>query len=273
MTTKVSKQHVVSVRKGTPSKTWKENLRRACLDRVRQISRSRKTTGETKNNSVQPARLLVEREMVQQGISLLSPCTTSRHNVSFEEDNTAMVLLAEEHGDDDDDSAPQANHYISEQELFELLEEVEAEIEKAETLRIDEVLQYEERGQLDLEERISEFQTWSEESLKIRESYETVLCPICCESNLQQDTSTGRIVCPNVMDGSCSFDLPNQHKILLETLKEFLRVVLEEHGSYCNERLSFYVARGVNGADSMIQDQDGLLIASCYSCGTNKTIA
>ena len=239
------------------SKTWKEKLRTACLDRARE--KRRRTPVKKVHEQVQSARLLIEKEMIEQGIVLSSPCTVSPDVDSMEE--TPRLSSPE---------TPHASDFISEEELFELLSQVEAELEKVDTLQLEEMLEFVHGDQMDLEERIADYQEW-EESSKTQQ-VEAVLCPICSECNLLQSLPSHRLVCPNHMDGSCDFDLPNPNNLSLQDLRERLHLAYEHHASYCLGSLSFRVLNDSSTDDTACHRRENL-IAQCSTCGTSIPIA
>jgi hypothetical protein len=255
------------VRKGTPtaSKVWKESLRKACLDRARKRRLLSATRTPSRNDhdlsDLVPARLLIEEEMMQQGVSLLSPCTDhakpqaiSPPEIPQYDPMETTTSVA---------SSPHEEHFISEDELFDLLAEVEAEIERTESLELEGFLDLARTDELDLEERIAEFQEWEGNSV------EGVLCPLCQEANLLH--SHNRLVCPNHMDHSCAFDVQNTLNLSLDDLQERLRVGYDLHTSYCHENLSFQMISDITTDD--VAPMGASLVAVCDTCGTRIPIA
>ena len=248
-------------RKGTVGKAWKESLRKACLDRARK----RRLTSKTFSDILKPARLLIEEEMVQQGVSLVSPCIDSHstpqlrsldNSLTTDEPMHATNLLSAM-------SAPESTYCISEDELFDLLAEVEAEIERTESSQLDEMLEFANGSQEDLENRIAEYQEWEHESL-----VRGIICPLCHEADLTQ--LHDRFVCPNSMDQSCPFDLANTQGLSLEDLRERLQVAYDEHASYCNGNLSFEMAKDNMTGFRSLECQS--LVATCSSCESTLQI-
>ena len=199
--------------------------------------------------------------MEHQGVSLLSPCTDRQHVL------VSPAVDMDEELDSREVHQAVADHFLSEEELFELLEEVEAELEKTEAVQIEECLHIERIDQLDLEERISEFQQWEEIEIG---DVTVVLCPLCSDARLVYTLPDPRFVCPNSMDGSCALDIPNPDRLLLDDLRERLRIALEGHASYCHDTLSFVIVNG--DTDASRSGLNRRLVAKCSSCDTAMAI-
>jgi hypothetical protein len=129
----------------TPSPGWKESLRQACLDRARRkrrdlVMRKRRQLSFDDNDGAedQPARMVVEEELRRRGVAIHSAC--------FEEESTAisqecgigsdpmMAAMTQDYDEveepmDDPYSRSIGDHFISEEDLFDLLQEVENELQ------------------------------------------------------------------------------------------------------------------------------------------------
>lgn len=73
----VRRQHRGALGAATPPLRWKENLRRACLDRARQkrrdlVMRKRQLSGAHLDSAVMPAQNVVEEELRKLGVSIVS---------------------------------------------------------------------------------------------------------------------------------------------------------------------------------------------------------
>jgi len=229
-----TKRSIVSARKRTPvaSKSWKENLRQACLHRVRQRRSSPEAL--TDNEDMLSPRLLVEHELREHGVMLISPFA-DRNQQHF----TPQVV----------------DHHISEEELFELLQEVEEEMQRSDGLYLEEMIKNARDQEQYLENQIADYQQW-EESKTVQASIQ-VLCPICQEANLTK-TPNGDIVCPNHMDGSCAFYLADKQGTSLFDLRERLRQAYEQHNAHhCQNSLCFEIT-----------PETSELLALCSACDT-----
>lgn len=360
----------IPVRKRTPtgSKTWKEKLRLACIDRARRRrrhdhdhdhpndgngqdyndsdnDRQRPSGGEEIDGDssmmsigmqLPPARAILDAELRQQGITIMSPCihmnsrnehqqqmnaysssspsrgastslysqvdspsaaaaaTFTANNDSGINDDTSGT---NDYGDDNDNNI-HANHYISEEELFELLQEVEEEMQRSE----EEMYQLLARErEYELEQQVQDFEQQQEQEQEAASTDVSlwnftaapvaVLCPICKEANLSE-TMQGGILCPNHMDGSCPFELRagNGHglalALTLENLCQQLRYAYEQHALYCHDYLSFEVSTTTatnNVNDRMIhteqqhqhyqgQAENTSLVAVCPACETRMQL-
>lgn len=226
----------------TASKTWKENLHRACLDRARRERTEKSVNRDNRANDDHgvflSARFMVEDELVQRAISVQSPCSDGGHLWDAANQTPAGLMDSSRKVD------PFSNHFITEDELFELLAEVEQEIEREDALHLDEMIEIALHERDYLQDQVMDFERWEESKQQNEEidSAMTVLCPICHDANLIQ--STGRsIVCPNRMDGSCSMNLDNV-TIVLSELQEKISMAFEQHSFNCNNCLSFQIQEG-----------------------------
>jgi hypothetical protein len=311
----------VPARKRTPTacKTWKEKLRLACLDRARRRRRHDHDRDSFLNDGndyegdemdgdiLPPARALLEEELRQQGITVISPCINmdSRFEQQQQQLQQQQMMNTDscsspsrdvsnnDRVTDDNNNEIHANHYISEEELFELLQEVEEEMQRGEE-EMHQLLANE--RELELEQQVQEFEQQKEAAFAESSSWNTVkplapravLCPICKEANLSE-TMQGGIVCPNHIVGSCPFELrgghaQRQHGLTLTRLCQQLRRAYEQHAKYCHDFLSFEVATtAATNNDMMIyteqqqQQQPGQvknnsLVAVCPACETRMQL-
>jgi Replication protein A interacting C-terminal len=247
-------------RKITPiaSKTWKENLRRACLERAR---RGRKKLAENhhadsaiENENGLSVRCMVEDELRQRAIAIHSPCNEGQFQLEPYRDPTERMDALEESCTE----VPKAHHFITEEELFELLAEVEQEIERNEALHLDEMIELARHESEYLQDQVSDFERWEESKQQYNsDSTIAVLCPLCHGENLIQ-TPDLSILCPNRMDGSCSMQLDNA-VLTLHDLEARMRTAFEEHALYCHNYMC-------------CQIQEGQLRATCSVCDTMMEI-
>jgi len=264
MVTTMERKSVARKITPTASKTWKENLRRACLDRARRQRRQQLSTTNNNNESQQqqqqpddedclmsPARRMVEEELRQQAIGIRSPCLHQQEAVDHQMETSLDEPDEQQNGTGDAHSltaVPIAHHFISEEELFELLEEVEQEMQREQALHVDDILEMAQHEKAYLEEQVIDFEQWEEMH---HQHDNTVPCPVCHESNLI--LSNGAIVCPNTMDGSCSLQLPSDN-LSLEHFQDKLRSAFDEHSMHCHHYLTFWM------------ENDGHLRANCSAC-------
>jgi hypothetical protein len=329
----------VPARKRTPtgSKTWKEKLRLACIDRARQRRRhdhandrndhvtnddsdkrpNDEFVGDSSMSILPPARAILEEELRQQGITIMSPCismdnrndqqqspsrdasssSSSRYSqvdspsaAAFTANNDSGINVHTSGDNNKDDNAIHANHYISEEELFELLQEVEEEMQRSEE-EMHQLLAREREHEL--EQQVQDFEEQQEQDAATIDSslWNTtvpiaVLCPICKEANLSE-TRQGVILCPNHMDGSCPFELragngdARQHglTLTLENLCQQLRYAYEQHALYCHDYLSFEVHDNTMIHEEHQQQQqqqqqaeNTSLFAVCPACETRMQL-
>lgn len=221
------------------SKPWKEEIRRACLLRFRtsRFCTPEKTLGSGRTiSSVQSfeelqLRHVIEDEMRRNGVILDSPCSDScsadAKRVTFE----PMEALADDGRSID---IPKANHYITEDELFDLLEEIEEEIQRERSNGFEEMIDI---ARQDLEDQVADFELWQESKLRQDDNATgSFLCPVCRDAHLMI-TSSGSLVCPNHMDGSCSMNLRGLHGHTLMDVQDRLREAFENHSAQCSKIL------------------------------------
>ena len=156
---------------------------------------------------------------------------------------------------DDNDSFPIANHYITEDELFDLLQDIEDEIERERMQSLEDILDITSN---DLYDRIAYYEQWEDTTFDDNTAACPLLCPLCQETNLLP-TATGGLVCPNHMDGSCSMILNELSGINVDNLRDRLAHTFEEHGILCNYKLVF----GIN---------HNRLVGHCDFCSANYSI-
>jgi hypothetical protein len=273
----------------TASKIFKEHVRNACLERAR---RRRRQEQQQFRNTPQQLRLsfaqdVVADELQRLGIIVGTASTyydyhqtepDGSENIaqnlfgSLEQATTDASMVDDDslgNDDNDDDNTPKAHHFISEEDLFQLLEEVEQELMRVEVECFNMQAENEEQYWM---EQIAEYERWEEEhsNLNIETNEQTqVICPICQEEYLLETASqfgNKTIVCPNHMDGSCSMQLVHclDRQCTRTNLCERIRCAFEQHAVYCCGQLDFKVVQQQPGSDK--------LIASCNQCGTVMTV-
>jgi Replication protein A interacting C-terminal len=205
-------------------KRWKESIRQACLARVRQrqLQQHEETASE-----------MIENEL-------------RRHSWRVQDDIMEGVVAR---SNDRQEAALRASHFLSEAELFELLEEVENEMQLNNEQHLEEILHQAQNEMQYWEHQVTDYEQWQSDQQKIEST--AVLCPICQDANLTQH-SDGSILCPNAMDGSCSARLTFDSS--LPELQHMIRSTYEEHSLHCHNHLVFRVA------------DDSRLVATCSSC-------
>ena len=167
---------------------------------------------------------------------------------------------------------------ISEEELYELMEEVEEELR-----REDELFAAERAEQLDsaeLQHCIEEFQEW-ESGMQLEERFShgeddldgldagtpehtvSVICPICQDMELLQQQNA--VVCPNT---NCPLSLCRHGKRLtLSTLLRSLQETLTLHSDECTHNLEFAIRK-----DEGMESEQPRLVGRCLECGWQKSV-
>jgi hypothetical protein len=163
-----TKRSVAKKSNQTASKAWKEQLRQACLGRA-QLRRWRHCSNQDNDNDdgLSP-RAMVEEELFQRGISLVSPSLAEAPAADGAQSFWWPVSPREiddgknemEDFSMDVVGKTKTNYHITEEELFQLLEEVEEEMQRQDALRLEEVLEMKRDEELFLQNQIADFEYW-----------------------------------------------------------------------------------------------------------------
>lgn len=191
--------------------------------------------------------MLVEEELEESGVSIVS-------------DNPDSPSTAEA----TTESVNDEEYAISEEELYELMQEVEDELQREEAMYAEEFLNtaeyYEQLHQQELEWQIAEFEEWE----AINQHNETVPCPICNDEAILEEQDW--FVCPNNMQGTCPFKVSKPDiNFSLADLKNSLALALETHAAHCFSPIRFVV-------DKRDESELTTLVALCTDCNTNNQV-
>jgi predicted transcriptional regulator len=173
------------------SKGWKRRLYRDCLDRTRRA----RAQGATPDRNGMAFDLLRQHAIEIQVVSswhngendtiFQSSSSSSREYLEIQEEAETSRMSIDEGCCDVD--APQHNdelgvaHYITEEELFDLMKEVEDEIDREEMLRHEQIFYMDQHDQRCLEEQVTEFEEWQQQR-----TMAPPLCPTCYEETVLQ---------------------------------------------------------------------------------------
>jgi Replication protein A interacting C-terminal len=271
---------------------WKDSLRQACVARARKnrkylIWKKRHLPAEEVTNTRgfttprrscnDDVRSLVEHELRQQGVAVATPAAShcdyleacgAPHSPPHQQQQQQQ----QQHNQPMDDPLDQSwlledSHVLSEEELYELMQEVEEELRRSEEELVEEVLEEEERWHMeDIDQQVAHYEEW-EESLAMSSDENIVICPICCEAFLRQHSPT-EIECSN---DACHFHITGQ-TLSLPDLKERLRSAFDEHSSLgCSCTLTIDIHNNTHAEDPM--EGCGHLFGSCHKCDALMTIA
>ena len=284
------------MKRRTPSKSWKDNLRQACLDRARRRQLQRRQGEEEDGEhagqesvSLPVARAMVEEELRQQGVSVISPCMdhNNRNNegLARELSSPHQLLDAYEPMMDDarsaeNDATSAAHHYLTEDELFALLESVEEEIQRADADFLEDIIHQQEEEQFLLEDQVAEYEQWQAQEAHASNNFKeqdedslTVLCPVCNHANLIEAPDGCTIICPNIMDGSCSLELtattqPGGQVSLLHLLHQQLLSAYQQHTeTECHGDLTFEMMHTTMNTEHD-EPTTKMLNAVCHGCSS-----
>lgn len=211
---------MIASQKRTISESRKHDLRSACLKRIR--TNSWKTPDKVNDDSIiRPIRTIIEDEMRRSGVFLESPCSEDNNN------SNNMNRLLENGGCEEDmdvtrlndDYCPRSNHFMTEDELFELLEELEDEIHTQQPIDYDAIF---DMAQKDFEDQVADFEQWESNDFEQLQSF---LCPLCCSANLCILQSGTLICCPN--QPSCSMFVDQLHNLAWQEVRNRLTSFLD----------------------------------------------
>lgn len=173
---------------------------------------------------------------------------------------------------------------MTEEEWYELLQDVEDDLKRAEEAQLDDMLDDERRY---LEEQVADYERWQEQEEEDRRRGRcvvdgdgadhislsfghAVVCPLCQDAPLAQ-TPDGSLTCPNRMDGSCPLHLEARPGLSLSSLRHSLAAAFDEHNNAaaasqgCLTPLRFEAVSRPAGGTS--------LVAYCPSCRGSKLVA
>jgi hypothetical protein len=259
---------------------WKESLRQACVARARKNRKdliwkkrhmpaeeatitSGFTTPQRSGND--DVRSLVEQELRQQGIAVVTPASSHYEYLEASGAPRSQPHHHQQHNRPLDAHRHQSwlledSHVLSEEELYELLQEVEEELRRSEEELMEEVLEEERWHKEDFDQQVAHYEEW-EDSMAISGDESIVICPICCEAVLRQHSPT-KIACSN---DACHFHVTGQ-TLSLPDLKERLRRAFDEHSSLgCSCNLTIDVLHN-NDCTEDPMEGCGQLIGSCPQC-------
>ena len=258
---------------------WKESLREACIARARKnrqalIWQKRHQPADevlTMDTGDGPCcnddiRSLVEQELRQQGVDLVTLQDVSHCDVYQAKHSPSCQPQNGEHENChvmNDDC-----HFLSEEELYELLQDVEEELRRSEEILLEEILEQEQRQMEEMEQQIADYQAW-EDSLALNGGeQDVVICPVCCEAMLRQPSPT-KISCSN---DACHFQLCGQ-TLSLADLKDKLQYACEKHSSVgCPCTLTMDILPSNDYTEDLMQ-VNGHLFGSCLDCDAMILIA
>lgn len=245
--------------KRTPTASWKDDLRRACLDRARQRRRQERQRPSSEQaitlrndprirdypDDDEPgyychetsAQALIQEELNQFRVTVRTPSQPER--------GTNHARRKELRRDDHNFNNDHQHYSMTEEEWIELIQEVEEEMERAEALQLEQALELDRSEEQYWQEQIAHFDEHEYNDYDDDDYHDyndgtqvTVVCPICHEANLTE-TTHGDVVCPNHMDGSCLLHLSPRNGLTRQSLCHALSLAYQEHARYCNGNLFF----------------------------------
>jgi hypothetical protein len=277
---------------------WKEKLRQACLVRARKQRRfshsninhdvdnnqssdvlmsTAAAAAATPRTMVTSPRSMVEDEIRRrQGVLVMvTPSTIGGHHEPLGSSSRDPYYLnhgnnnddesMEEENDDNNQNDDEQQYFLTEDELLELLEEVQAEIDNREEQEgwLEQELELSRQEEAAMQGQIEEYIQWSQQqqydemnnnndktSSSPASYYDeaAVLCPICQDAQLMQmqtcsterQYETSDLICPNHMDGSCAFRLSGRPGLSLSSLRQRLARVYSTAGVHSGGSATYF---------------------------------
>lgn len=250
----------------SPSPSWRDTLKQSCLERARRTRRD--SYMKAKRQERQQSDALALRELIQEEL----------------ENSGVTVGNAESKKRKDPEELDEC--FFSEDDLYQLMQEVEEELQRdgtwyaprdefslpvADLMSSTIPLTAEER----LVEELEEFERYEEQFRELIAYYEdweveptqAVLCPVCKEANLVQEEAV--IACPNHGSGDCSLCIEVPSELFsLRDLRDKLGVAFGEHDVSCRGLLEVHVRQPLEYE----QPTPTALVAQCHMCQTNMVI-
>ena len=287
-----TKSGIITAKKNSDTKNnraWKNRIREACLNRVRRQQHQQQQQHDdddrtmmmmmthTNADSYMDSRLLVEAELKLHGVLVVSPPNKSHGNSQPQEQQqqqstvTNMMMMMDCGGEslasNDDEML-----VMTEDEVFDLMEEIEREWKQHQEKLLEEEMDRIENEEQALYETIADYER-EEEGIDDGDGpSDAVLCPLCQEANLTTSHCSemgNDIVCPNHMDGSCALRLEARSGLDLSSLKERLAQTILSHAEICTRTLTFQMSHEYTSEDCHLS----LLWGTCSTCGTRSCVA
>lgn len=186
----------------------KRRLRQACFERIHKYA---------------SARELVHATLAQHGcVVRMDVCEHQKE----ENDDRFPMDETDDHPsfmESSSETTKKTSTYITEEELWELMQEVEDEMQRALVEQVDYQSLHEDDEDA-LERQIDDFDKWQ------GGEFDGVMCPVCMEARLLETPEA--LLCPHSMDGSsCNFRLLREEREPdLLCLQNQLFLTIEGHG-------------------------------------------
>lgn len=239
---------------------WKQNLRRACLERARQSrldllrrKRGQLTSRPVDEEEISPLGVVMEEcqnhkvEVISLTANNFTQACETRVEKRGIEDCSGMEV--------DKTLLDPGDHTLTEEDLFEILREVEEEMRLNDELFLEEVLEAESSF---LNDAVADFENWQDS----KDKNQHVPCPICQTSNLVL-SSPEEISCS---DEFCPFRTRAEKvPAPLGFFRDQLINIHETHSSQCSSPLAFQMRSASN-------HHGCILLASCKSCNISYCI-
>jgi len=224
----------------SPSPSWRDTLKQSCLERARRTRRD--SYMKAKRQERQQSDALALRELIQEEL----------------ENSGVTVGNAESKKRKDPEELDEC--FFSEDDLYQLMQEVEEELQRDEERLVEELEEFE-RYEEQFRKLIADYEDWEVEPTQ------AVLCPVCKEANLVQEEAV--IACPNHGSGDCSLCIEVPSELFsLRDLRDKLGVAFGEHDVSCRGLLEVHVRQPLEYE----QPTPPALVAQCHMCQTNMVI-
>lgn len=238
----------------THTNRWKEDLRRACLERARQsrldlVRRKRGQLPTQSDNEEELSPLMMVMEECQNQKVGVNTSTNTFNTVNRDDNQNfgAMEL--------DKTLLDSGDHTLTEDDLFEILREVEEELRLDEEIFLEEVLKAEDDF---IEDTVADYEHWQE----TKKCDEQIPCPICQTSKLAIDSLRAEIYCT---DEFCPFrKRAEMVQAPLAFFRDQLSRIHEIHSDKCSSPIRFQIRSASNGGC--------ILMVICEACNLSYEV-
>jgi Replication protein A interacting C-terminal len=236
------------------TKSWNK-VRRACIEKLRRnvFNTPDKSTFILNDDNSPLLRNRLEDQLRRFGIVVASPCSDE---INLNETHNKLILQESagfynyDNLDDNDTRMPIADHYITEDELFDLLQDLEYEIEQEKLKTFEEMTDGEKEY---LNQQIADYEQWEEAQVDNDDnsSCQDFVCPMCNEADVIR-TPSGGIVCPNHMDVSCLMECIDLKGLQPDDIRCRIGNAITNHSYFCSAQLMFSVNCNILTAECAI---------------------
>ncbi|GFH46167.1 hypothetical protein CTEN210_02641 [Chaetoceros tenuissimus] len=250
------------------SPEWKDEFKKKCLERARQqrsknIAKRRESSFSSPSTPMTNTASLIQEQLKVSGTTVVSNNFGYTTPVKYSYPTAQNWNKAQSMTDDTD-----AVDYITEEELFTLMQEVEEDLKRDEEQyyaeQMELIHQEELANQHLVEDQIASFEETTNQSIQ-----QCISCPLCHRESLFMDNN-GKVYCQQTSNqvGNASCKLANRIELEevsdLDGLRNKLGMAFQEHSTFCQGILQFDIV-----------DIDGTfgMYTGCATCRKRGLIA